>query len=399
MYWEGRQATGTAARAPRNPQRAGIRQAGAIQGGDNVQAVFGSPGRYVQGAGALDALGGHVARLGRDAVLVADRMVMEMIGARVGQLCADAGVALRRLSFDEGLTPELVARLVGELGAGAPAVIVAAGGGRSIDAGKALADHYQAPVITVPTVASNDAPTSKNYVLYDAHHRLLAVRHLPYSPACVVADTALIAQAPAAMLLAGIGDAISKSFEAAQCAAAPDGANMFGTRPLLSAGALARECHRVLMADAQAALAVAGSGVPDAAFERVVEATILMSGLGFESGGLSIAHALTRGLSALRHAQRAPHGLQVAYGLLVQLELERRQDGARAEIEALYRRIGLPLRLADLGLTDASREELEAAATLSLAAPHMKNFPRALDAAAIADAMRQVDARAVRAPH
>ncbi|MGO4328632.1 iron-containing alcohol dehydrogenase [Cupriavidus sp. 2TAF22] len=363
-----------------------------------MQAVFGSPGRYVQGVGALDLLGAHVARLGGDAVLVADRWVMEMIGERVGRQCSAAAVALRRVSFDQGLTPQLVARLVDELGASAPAVVIAAGGGRGIDAGKALADHYRVPVVTVPTVASNDAPTSKNYVLYDEHHRLLAVRHLPYSPACVIADTALISQAPAAMLLAGIGDAISKSFEAAQCAAAPQGVNMFGTRPLLSAAALARECHRVLMADAQAALAVAGTGRPDAAFERVVEATILMSGLGFESGGLSIAHALTRGLSTLRQAQRAPHGLQVAYGLLVQLELERRQDDARAEVEALYRRIGLPLRLADLGLTDASREELESAAALSLAAPHMKNFSRELDAAAIADAMRQVDARAVQTP-
>lgn len=360
-----------------------------------MQAVFGSPGRYVQGAGALDLLGEHVARLGRDAVLVADSMVMAMIGERVGRLCSAAAVALRSVGFDEGLTPQLVARLVDELGGTAPAVIIAAGGGRSIDAGKALADHYRAPVITVPTVASNDAPTSKNYVLYDEQHRLLAVRHLSYSPVCVIADTALISQAPAQMLLAGIGDAISKSFEAAQCAAALQGRNMFGTRPLLSAQALARECHRVLVADAQGALAVAGSGQPDAAFERVVEATILMSGLGFESGGLSIAHALTRGLSTLREARRAAHGLQVAYGLLVQLELEQRTDGARAEIEALYRQIGLPLSLNGLGLGDATREDLEAAAELSLAAPHMKNFSRELSAADIADAMQVVEARAL----
>lgn len=363
-----------------------------------MQAVFGAPGRYVQGVGALDLLGKQAGRLGHDAVLVADRMVMAMIGERVERQCSAELVTLRRISFDEDLTPQLVARLVDDLGNATPDVIIAAGGGRSIDAGKALADHYQVPVITVPTVASNDAPTSKNYVLYDDQHRLLAVRHLPYSPACVIADTALISQAPARMLLAGIGDAISKSFEAAQCEAAPQGLNMFGTRPLLSAQALARECHRVLMADAQAALAVAGSGRPDAAFERVVEATILMSGLGFESGGLSIAHALTRGLSALRQARQAPHGLQVAYGLLVQLELERRQDSARVEVEALYRRIGLPLCLADLGLSDASREELETTATLSLTAAHMKNFSRELGVVDIADAMQHVEARAVQTP-
>lgn len=360
-----------------------------------MQAVFGSPGRYVQGAGAIEILGEHAARLGSNALLVADRMVMGMVGERLARLCEQAGVETRSVSFDEALTPGLVARLAAEAGQPGPDLVIAAGGGRSIDAGKALADHFGVPVITVPTVASNDAPTSKNYVLYDEAHRLLAVRHLPYSPSSVIADTALIAQAPASMLLAGIGDAVSKLFEAEQCARAPTGQNMFGTRPLLSAVALARACYAVLVADAEDALAAAGTGTPTPPFERVVEATILMSGLGFESGGLSIAHALTRGLSALRGVSHAPHGLQVAFGLLVQLELERRADAARTEAEALYRRIGLPLCLADLGLPDATQDELRHAAELSLAAPHMRNFMRELDAGDLVAAIRAVNARAL----
>ena len=67
-----------------------------------------------------------------------------------------------------------------------------------------------------------------------------------------------------------------------------------------------------------------GSGQPNAAFERVVEAALLMSGLGFESGGLSIAHAMTRGLSRVAGPREAVHGWQVAYGLLLQLVLEKR---------------------------------------------------------------------------
>ncbi|PLP96445.1 glycerol dehydrogenase [Cupriavidus pauculus] len=361
-----------------------------------MHAVFGSPGRYVQGAGAIEVLGEHAARLGRQALLVADRMVMDMVGERLTRLCEQAGVVTHGLSFDEALTPGLVERLAAQVGQCRPELVIAAGGGRSIDAGKALADHFGVPVMTVPTVASNDAPTSKNYVLYDDAHRLLAVRHLAYSPSSVIADTALIAQAPASMLLAGIGDAISKSFEAEQCARAPSGRNMFGTRPLMSAAALTRTCHAVLMADAADALAAAGTGKPTPAFERIVEATILMSGLGFESGGLSIAHALTRGLSALRQVSHAPHGLQVAFGLLVQLQLEGRDEVERTELEALYRQIGLPLCLADLGLPDATQDELRHAAELSLAAPHIHNFVRELNAADLVEAIGAVNGRAPR---
>ena len=50
-------------------------------------------------------------------------------------------------------------------------------GQRVIDAGKAVAHALDIPVVTIPTAASNDAPTSKNYVIYDENHRLLRVGH------------------------------------------------------------------------------------------------------------------------------------------------------------------------------------------------------------------------------
>ncbi|MGV8294067.1 glycerol dehydrogenase, partial [Pseudomonas aeruginosa] len=104
---------------------------------------------------------------------------------------------------------------------------------------------------------------------------------------------------------------------------------------------------------------------PTPAFERVVEAKILMSGLGFESGGLSIAHALTRGLPKIAGLASAPHGLQVAVGLLVQLDLEARQDGMLATLTQWYEQVGLPTTLAALGAAAPSDAELARAAGLT----------------------------------
>lgn len=364
-----------------------------------MHAIFGSPGRYIQGPGVADEVGTCAAHLGKRGVLIADPLVMSMIGDRIGKSCEAAGVKLQRLSFDEELTPALVERLVSDSSGAGPELIIAAGGGRSIDAGKAVSAHLQCRLISVPTAASNDAPTSKNYVLYDENHRLLAVEHLPFSPAYVIVDTALIAKAPASLLRAGIGDAISKKFEAEQCAGAPAGLNMFRARPLASAGVLAEACYQTLLRDAEAALEAAGSGVPTPAFERVIEAVILMSGLGFESGGLSIAHALTRGLSVLRQVKRAPHGLQVAYGLLVQVELASNGDAVRDELGPLYRRTGLPCSLADLGLPDPALQELAEAAELTLAAPHARNFERAVTGNELVAAMHAVERRAAAGLH
>ena len=69
---------------------------------------------------------------------------------------------------------------------------------------------------------------------------------------------------------------------------------------------------------------------------------ILLSGLGFESGGLSIAHALTRGLPRIAGLATSAHGLQVALGLLVQLDLEARDDGLLAELTRWYAQVACP---------------------------------------------------------
>ncbi|MCY1526602.1 Iron-containing alcohol dehydrogenase [compost metagenome] len=117
---------------------------------------------------------------------------------------------------------------------------------------------------------------------------------------------------------------------------------------------------------------------------------ILMSGLGFESGGLSIAHALTRGLPKINGVAASAHGLQVALGLLVQLDLEQRADGMLADLKQWYAQVGLPTTLRELGATGTpSDAELALAADLSLKARHAANFDRALDTGALAAALRR----------
>ncbi|WP_447921213.1 glycerol dehydrogenase [Achromobacter aegrifaciens] len=351
--------------------------------------IFGAPCRYIQGAGALDTLGQHAALFGRRAALVIDSYVHGVLGPRIEALCAAQQVSLVPLIVEGDLTPAVITQLRAQAAPAGIDMVIAVGGGKSLDAGKAVAKSSHGHLITVPTVASNDAPTSKNYVLYDAHHNLLAVEHMLFNPTIVLVDTAVIATAPAHFFRAGLGDAISKKFEAEQCSR-NGGKNMYDGAPALTAQFIADGCLRTLLADGAQAVAVAGSGQPTPAFERVVEAMILMSGLGFESGGLSIAHALTRGLPKISGVAAAPHGLQVAVGLLVQLDLENRGDGMLAELARWYAQVGLPTTLRELGAADVpSDAELRLAAELSLKARHAANFDRALDTDTLAAALRR----------
>lgn len=335
--------------------------------------VFGSPSRYIQGPDAIEVLGRSAALFGRHAALVIDRYVHGVLGERLRGLCREHGITLHDMVLDGDLTPDVVAALCEQAAGLSPTLVIAVGGGKSLDAGKAVAHASHCHLITVPTVASNDAPTSKNYVLYDAHHNLLAVEHMLFNPTMVIVDTTLIATAPAHFFRAGLGDAISKKFEAAQCSR-NHGKNMFDAGSTATAQLIADGCAQTLLECGEDALKAAGTGEPTLAFERAVEAMILMSGLGFESGGLSIAHALTRGLPRVAGVGPALHGLQVAVGLLVQLDLERRSDTTLADLTRWYGRVGLPTTLRELGATAIDAEQVREAARLTLKARHAANF-------------------------
>lgn len=356
--------------------------------------VFGSPSRYYQGPGCLSQLGPIVSGFATRAIVVCDGPVLYMLDTDLRSTLDGAGLSFQILAFTGDVTPAAIAALEAEVArgplAGGVEAVIAVGGGKTIDVGKALCHRLGCAVVTVPTAAANDAPTSKNYVIYDERHALLEVAHLPESPRAVVADTAIIAGAPRALLVAGIGDAITKAFEAAQCHAA-GGRNMFGADSSLAALALAEAGYRTVRENATEGLALAGTGQSAPTFERLIEALFLMGGLGFESGGLSIAHAMTRGLSRVEGAASAMHGQQVAYGLLVQIVLEGRPRDFLADMRGFYAEVGLAATLRALGVAEPSDAVYAAIAGATLAAPHARNFTHTLSERDLVEAMRTLE--------
>lgn len=83
------------------------------------------------------------------------------------------------------------------------------------------------------------------------------------------------------------------------------------------------------------------------AVDFVIEANILMSGLGAESGGLAIAHGLHNAMTLLPATHSLMHGEKVAFGTIVQLVYERDIDEALKVIR-FNKVVGLPTTLADL---------------------------------------------------
>lgn len=354
--------------------------------------VFGGPHRYVQGPGALAELAPLVALYGRRPFVIVDAAVMDLIRKRLEAVFAGADIAATFAAFSGECTAGKIDAMARQAEAARSDVVIGVGGGKTIDNAKGVRIARGGALLIVPTVASNDAPTSRLVVLYRDDHSLHEVRLMATNPDAVVVDTALIAGAPRRFFVAGVGDALSKKFEVEQCVRA-GGLNFYKGRATSLALMIADQCYRTVREDTPAALDAVAARTPNEAFERVVEATILSSGLGFESGGLSISHALTRGFSAIPALGGALHGEQVAFGLLAQLCLEGRDDAFIAEMRAFYRAVGLPLSLADLGLRDDVAGAIRTIAARTLAeAPYVQNFQSEVTEANLGAALTRADA-------
>ena len=124
-----------------------------------------------------------------------------------------------------------------------------------------------------------------------------------------------------------------------------------------------------------------------------MEANTLLSGLGFESGGLAAAHSIHNGLTVLKESSKSYHGQKVAFGTITQLVLEGRPTRDLYEVLSFCLSVGLPVCMEDLGVTSPTREEIEKvaiAATAEVETIHATWFP--VSARMVVDAIWTADA-------
>jgi glycerol dehydrogenase len=213
----------------------------------------------------------------------------------------------------------------------------------------------------------------------------------PCNPALVIVDTQVVANAPERYLVAGMGDAMATWYEARVCQRNPAARTVLGARPTLAANALGETCAHSLYAHGlDAANAVREHRVDDAV-EQVVEANTLLSGVGFESGGLAAAHGVAQGLTMVaRVEQNYLHGEMVAVGVVTQLVMENDIDEARRVAE-FFARVGLPITFDQIGLGDASNADIESVVAGTMAFEPINNLPFAVTGERVTQGLRQAN--------
>lgn len=354
--------------------------------------IFSAVSRYIQGPGVLDDIGAVSAEFGSRALLITDDDLKVRFGQRVAASFDSAAVDLSLMTFPGEVTHRAIDALADQARSFMPNVVLGLGGGKALDIAKGVALKIKRPFISVPTIAATDAPASLAIAVYDEHHVLTDILKLPRNPDVVLVDTAVICAAPLRFFLAGIGDAISKKFEAEACHAAK-GDTPNGTLSNHTGLAIADACYRLIREHAELAVAAVKGGVlgGDEHIEALVEATVLLSTMSFENAGLSIAHAVAKAFPVVPRSSRTLHGEHVAYGLLVQLMLERRARDFIDDIFAFYRRVGLPTSLRDLQLDDITDDEKLLLIDTAMTSPSVKRFATTVTPALLEEAVDQVE--------
>ena len=243
--------------------------------------------------------------------------------------------------------------------------VVAAGGGKVLDSGKLLAHRHGLACITVPTSAATCAGWTALANLYSPEGAFESDVALDRCPDLLVFDHNLVRQAPTRTLASGIADAMAKWYEAS----VSSGASSDGM--VQQAVQMARVLRDQLLLESRQAMAEPGG----AAWVRVAEACGLTAGLIGGIGGARCrtvaAHAVHNGLTQLQASHGRLHGEKVGFGILVQLRLEEVIGGnqlagqARRQLLPFFQELGLPVNLEDLGLTEASLQELQQVAAFA----------------------------------
>lgn len=355
--------------------------------------MYTGPSRYVQGIDLIDRAAHYLKPLGTNPLILADETVWGIAGEKLQESLRRDGMNADHEVFGGEASMNEIERIAQKADKGDTDVIIGLGGGKTIDTARAVADKQHLAVAIFPTAVSADAPTARVSVIYTDDGVFDSYLFYDRNPDLVAVDTRVIANAPVDTLRSGIGDALATLVEARAVAQANSRRMDDASRPTLAGLALAEKCEEILFSYAHQAIRDAEAHIVSPALEAICEANTLLSGLGFENGGLAAVHAIHNGFTAISgDIHHMSHGQKVAFGIGVQLMLT---GAPREEADRYFtflQSVGLPTTLAEMHLEGVGDEDLYKIAELACSDEEtLKQMPGAYTPTDVVQAIRAAD--------
>lgn len=327
-----------------------------------IPALTIAPARVARGWGAIAQAGAELARLGKRPLLIGGDRALGSLMPLLQPVLAAIGAKATQTNAWPDCCESSLERLRAAAKAHRADYIIGTGGGKALDAAKLVAHQLQLPIATIPSSGATCAAWTALSNVYSETGAFLYDVTLDRCPDLLILDYELVQTAPTRTLVAGIGDAIAKWYEASISSGRSE------QTTIVAAVQSARVLRDLLLQKSAEAIAQPGGPV----WQEVVDAAVLMAGVIGGLGGAQCrtvaAHAIHNGLTHASASHGTLHGEKVALGILAQLRLEEMLQGsqlaaaARSQLLSFYEAIGLPRTLADLGLDRMTLQDLTQAA-------------------------------------
>lgn len=314
---------------------------------------------YMIGEDVYRKAGAILKKHGKTAVVVGGKTAMEKAADEIIESLKADGISVTgKVWFGGDSTYENVEMLKQDPAVQKADMILAVGGGKACDTCKVLAERTDKALFAFPTIASNCAPCTALAIMYDTQGRFKDNFYSARPPLFVFINDRIIAQAPVKYLQAGIGDALSKEAEVALALR-----HVELDQNLLLGLSLCAACTEPLLKYGEEAMKACEENRTCAALQEVALDIVISTGLVSNMTvcpefyyNTNLAHCFYYGATIFPVYHDHLHGFWVAYGVLVLLDYDN-QTELRDRVMNFYRKVGLPVTLAQVGLT---KEDLPA---------------------------------------
>lgn len=345
---------------------------------------------YTIGPDAYNSFADVCSRLGKKFVLIGGKTALEK-----GKEKLDAAIAksdfqmLDSILYGTECTYKRIDEIAGMEIVKQADFIVGMGGGKALDTAKGVAHKCSIPIVTMPTIAATCAAATALSVVYREDNTFESFYFFERPAVHCFIDSEIIANAPVKYLRAGIGDTLGKHFE---CHLAARGDKLDHN------SALGREisnmCYEPVVEHGKQALLDCANHQVTYALQQIILANIISTGmvsvLVNDDYNCAIAHSVFYGLAILPgFEEHNLHGDVVAYGVLVQLAIDKQYEVMESLYEFL-REIEIPTMLSDMKVKN-ERAVLDPVLKETVAGPDMEHLPYPVSEEMVYEGIQKVE--------
>jgi glycerol dehydrogenase len=349
------------------------------------------PAQYIRNNGLLEDAGTYIKNFGKTAALIGGHISKEIVEVSLRKSLTEHGILLKHSLWYGGESSQTnIDKLVDKLTNENIDILIATGGGKSIDTVKVVAYRLNKPLVVIPTIAATCAAATPISILYSNEGEFIGIERKSKAPDLVLVDSNIIMNAPVRFLIAGIGDTLAKWFETRSSVkkATPTALNQ-------TAIAIAGQVYKTLLQIGKEAVTAVNTQKVTRELEDVIDTIILVSGSVSGYGGddcrTAGAHAIYSGLTIFPEVHETYHGEIVAFGILAQLCMENTSEDELKALISYYQEIDLPYTLKQMGITHLTELQWEKLGEITVTIEDMANMPFEVTPEMVITAVRQAD--------